>query len=34
VPVVREWISEYQALRELLEELSGVHWDKVKRREV
>lgn len=33
-PVVREWIAEYQKLRELLEILSGIHWDKVKRREV
>ena len=34
VPVVRQWIGEYRKIRELLEDLSIAHWDKIQRREV
>ncbi len=29
----RQWVEAYQQIRELLEELSQLHWDKLKRRE-
>ena len=31
--VVREWIDNYDKARRLLEELSGLHWDKIRQRE-
>lgn len=31
-PTVREWTARHQEIRELLEELSQIHWEKVKRR--
>jgi len=30
---VAQWVSDYQEIRELLEQLSRLHWDKVTRRE-
>ena len=30
----RQWVEAYQQMRELLEELSQLHWDKLKRREL
>lgn len=33
-PQVRQWVASYQRLRELLEELSQLHWDKLSRREL
>lgn len=32
-PQVRQWVSSYQRIRELLEELSRIYWDKLSRRE-
>ncbi len=32
-PQARQWVASYQRLRELLEELSQLHWDKLERRE-
>ena len=29
----RSWVDNYQRIRQLLEELSQIHWDKLKRRE-
>jgi hypothetical protein len=29
----RQWVAAYQRVRELLEELSQLHWDKLRRRE-
>lgn len=29
---VRQWIEQYAQARRLLDELSGVHWDKVRQR--
>jgi hypothetical protein len=29
----RGWVENYQRIRQLLEELSQLHWDKLKRRE-
>ena len=31
---VEQWVSEYQEVRELLEQLSRLHWEKVTRREL
>lgn len=31
---VEQWVSEYHEVRELLEELSRLHWEKVTRREL
>ena len=31
-PLVRGWIDNYAAARRLLNELSALHWDKVRRR--
>jgi hypothetical protein len=33
-PQVRQWVASYQRIRELLEELSRLHWDKLSRREL
>lgn len=30
----RDWVDNYQRIRQLLEELSQLHWDKLKRREL
>lgn len=32
-PQVRQWVASYQRIRELLEELSRLYWDKLSRRE-
>jgi hypothetical protein len=32
-PQVRQWVASYQRIRELLDELSRLHWDKLARRE-
>lgn len=32
-PQVRQWVASYQRVRELLEELSRLYWDKLTRRE-
>lgn len=32
-PQARQWVSSYQRIRELLEELSRIYWDKLSRRE-
>lgn len=32
-PKARQWVEAYQRIRELLEELSALQWDKLKRRE-
>lgn len=32
-PQVRQWVASYQRIRELLEELSRIYWDKLSRRE-
>ncbi len=29
----QQWVDEYRRVRELLEEISGLYWDKLKRRE-
>jgi len=34
VPTVEAWVSHYQQVRDLLETLSQLHWDKVKQRVV
>ena len=31
---VEQWVSEYHGVRELLEQLSRLHWEKVTRREL
>lgn len=31
-PQVRRWVETYQRMRELLEELSRLHWDKLRQR--
>ena len=31
---VRDWIGRHKEIRKLLEELSELHWEKVKKREV
>lgn len=33
-PTVQAWIDHYREIRELLEVLSRLHWERVKRREV
>ncbi len=30
----RQWVDAYQQIREILEELSQLHWDKLKRRDL
>jgi hypothetical protein len=30
----RRWVEDYRRVRELLEELSKIYWDKLKRREL
>lgn len=32
-PQARQWVASYQRIRELLEELSQLYWDKLSRRE-
>lgn len=32
-PQARQWVSSYQRIRELLDELSWIYWDKLSRRE-
>jgi hypothetical protein len=32
-PQARQWVASYQRIRELLEELSRLYWDKLSRRE-
>jgi hypothetical protein len=32
-PQVRQWVASYQRIRELLDELSRLYWDKLARRE-
>lgn len=32
-PQARQWVASYQRIRELLEELSRLYWDKLARRE-
>lgn len=32
-PQARQWVSSYQRIRELLDELSRIYWDKLSRRE-
>ncbi|HTO73300.1 MAG TPA: DUF6788 family protein [Gemmatimonadales bacterium] len=32
-PQARQWVSSYQRIRELLEQLSRIYWDKLSRRE-
>ena len=32
-PQARQWIGTYQRVRELLDELSGLYWDKLSQRE-
>lgn len=32
-PQVRQWVASYQRIRELLEELSRIYWDRLSRRE-
>ena len=32
-PQVRQWMASYQRIRELLDELSRLYWDKLARRE-
>lgn len=34
VPTVESWVAHYQRVRELLESLSQMHWEKIRRREV
>ena len=29
---VRQWVADYQEARELLEAISGIHWDKLRQR--
>ena len=31
---VRQWVSNYQVMQQLLDELSDKHWDKVRKREI
>lgn len=31
--LVRQWIERYGQARELLDELSGLHWDKIRQRQ-
>lgn len=31
--IVRQWIERYGQARRLLDELSGVHWDKIRHRQ-
>lgn len=33
-PQARQWVASYQRIRELLEELSRLYWDKLSRREI
>lgn len=30
---VRAWIQQYRQARRLMDEISGIHWDKVRRRQ-
>lgn len=32
-PQARQWVTSYQRIRELLDELSRIYWDKLSRRE-
>lgn len=32
-PQARQWVDSYQRLRQLLDELSQIYWDKLRRRE-
>jgi hypothetical protein len=32
-PRVRQWVEDYQQARKLMEEVSRIHWDKVRRRQ-
>jgi len=32
-PQVRRWVKQYQQVRKLLEEISLIYWDKVKKRQ-
>lgn len=34
VPTVESWVAHYHRMRELLESLSQMHWEKIRRREV
>jgi hypothetical protein len=33
-PEARQWVAEYQRLRRLLDELSEIYWEKLRRREL
>jgi hypothetical protein len=32
-PLVRRWVEDYHQARDLLEEISRIHWDKVRNRQ-
>jgi hypothetical protein len=32
-PTVRRWVGDYQQAKELMEEISRIHWDKIRQRQ-